>query len=799
MDEFRRAARSLRRAPAFTATVVLILALGIGVAAAMTSVFDAVLLRRLPVRDQDRVVVLWGTASGAASGEMPLLTAEVDRFRHDTRTLAEVASFAHFGAADFVTADGDRPLHIKEARVSGNFFTLLGVRPALGRLLRPEDDVKGAAPVVVISDDLWRRQFGRDPRVIGRRLRAAMYGFSYTVVGVAPSGLGFPSGADYWAPLGVLGYPLVDVVARLAPGATPETARQELLRFFQAEGAHAGAGRQRATGAVAHTLPALVLGDVRPALVVLTAAVGLLLAVGCVNVGTLVLLRATARSPEIAVRRALGAGPGRVARMLLAECLLLAALGGALGLALAAAFVRALVALAPAELPRLDVVRVSGASLGWTAALTALAVLAFGVAPVAAWVRGEVASPLRAIGRGGTGTRRTQTVRRTLVASQVAIALVVLAGAGLLARSLARLQGLDLGYTTEHVAVVQLALPVEEIRDGARVLAVADRFVAEAGALPDVVGVSPVLVDPFLGTNIFNGRFDVEGHPELAGDASPFVSMEAVGPAYFRTLQVPLVRGRAFTDADREHAPNVVIVSEAAARRYWPGENPLGRRIRLNGDTSAAGWATVVGVSGDVHFRTLREATPTVYSPYHQFFTQGIFVLRTRGPLERALPALRRVVRDVDPRATLWNARPMDELLAAPLAQPRLSAFLLAAFALTAVVLAAAGLYGAMASAVRQRTRELGVRLALGATPGRLRRGVLGQALALSAAGVAAGAVVALGTSRALAALLFEVSPADPLTFVGVSALMLAVALVAAYVPARRATRVDPARALRTE
>jgi len=381
----------------------------------------------------------------------------------------------------------------------------------------------------------------------------------------------------------------------------------------------------------------------------------------------------------------------------------------------------------------------------------------------------------------------------------VALALVVLAGAGLVARSLARLEGLDLGYTTAHVAVVQLAFPVEAIRDRSRITATIDRVVAETRALPDVAGVSPVLVNPFLGANIFNGRFEVEGRPDLTGDANPFVSTEAVGADYFRALDVPIVRGRAFTDADREHAPNVVIVSEAAARRYWPGENPLGRRIRLNGDTSAAGWATVVGVSGDVHFRTLREATPTVYSPYHQFFTQGIFVLRTRGPLERALPALRRVVRDVDPGATLWNARPMDELLAAPLAQPRLSAFLLAAFALTAVVLAAAGLYGAMASAVRQRTRELGVRLALGATPGRLRRGVLGQALALSAAGVAAGAVVALGTSRALAALLFEVSPADPLTFVGVSALMLAVALVAAYVPARRATRVDPARALRTE
>jgi predicted permease len=795
LDELRRAARALRRAPAFTATATLILALAIGVAAAMTSVFDAMLLRRLPVRDQDRLVVLWGTAPGAAASEMPLLTAQLERFRHTTRTLAGVASFAHFGAADFITADGDQPLHVKEARVSGDFFATLGVRPALGRLLRPEDDVKGAAPVVVISYDLWQRRYGGSPDVIGHTLRAAMFDFDYTVVGVAPPGLAFPAGADYWAPLGVLGYPFVDVVARLAPGATPQTARAELDAFFRAEDAHAGAGRERATGAAVHTLPRLVLGDLRPALVALTAAVALLLVVACVNVGTLLLLRAAGRAPEVAVRRALGASAGRVARMLAAECVLLAAVGGALGLALGAALVRALVALAPPELPRLDVVRAGGVSAGWTVAVTALA-LAFGVLPLVAWSRGDVASPLRAAGRGGGATRRSQSARRALVAAQMALALVVLAGAGLVARSLARLQSLDLGYATERVAVVQLAFAADEIRDTPRFLSAVDRFVAGVGALPNVVGISPVLVDPFLGTNIFNGRFQVEGRPDLAGDANPFVSMEAVGPGYFRTLGIPL-RGRAFTDADREHAPNVVIVSEAAARRYWPGQDPIGRRLKVPTDTNPNAWAAVVGVAGDVHFRTLREATPTVYFPYHQFFTQGIFVVRTRGDLAAALPAIRRAAHDAAPRARLWNARPMGELLAGPLAQPRLSAFLLGAFALTALALAAVGLYGASASAVRQRTRELGVRLALGATPAGLRRGVLGQALAVAALGTALGTVGALAAARLLSALLFEVSPADPLTFAGVVALMLAVALLAAYVPARRATRVDPAEVLR--
>ena len=532
-------------------------------------------------------------------------------------------------------------------------------------------------------------------------------------------------------------------------------------------------------------------------LLVLTAAVALLLLVACVNVGNLLLLRATTRARELAIRRALGASYGDVARQQLVESAILAAAGGALAVPAAESLLRLLLTLAPGKLPRMDVVQLAGAPLLAAAVVTAVAVLLFGVVPALAAARGSVASPLRLDARSGGETRGRRRVRQALVASQVALALVMLAGAGLLARSLGQLQRVDLGFVPGHLSVLDVAFPGASY-DSTRLAGLGEELGRRLRSIPGVSGVTPVLIAPFLGPNVFRGRLDIEGQSQGEIDANPLVPLEVGGPDYFRTLGIPIIRGRGFADSDRKNAPQVAVVSEAVARRAWPGEDPVGKRIRYWGPDSLT-WRTVVGVAGDIRYRSLRDATPSVFLPWEQGYWQGGFAVRTSGGLAAVLPAIRRELREVDPRLSLWQARTMDELLAIPLAQPRLGTLLLSGFGLVALLLAAIGLYCVMASLVRERTREIGVRMALGATPARLRRDVLRQALVVSGAGGLAGVAGALATSRLLTSLLFEVSPTDPLALLGACGLLLTVALVAAYLPARRATRIDPSHALRAE
>jgi len=395
-------------------------------------------------------------------------------------------------------------------------------------------------------------------------------------------------------------------------------------------------------------------------------------------------------------------------------------------------------------------------------------------------------------------------VRHALVASQVALALVMLAGAALLGRSLERLQGLSLGYNPDRLSLLTTAFPPSVYNDSAgkldqqKVNALADQLVPAYRAVPGVTAVTPALVPPFLGTGIFVGRLDLEGQTPEETKKNPVYPLEAGGGDYFRVHGIPILRGRSFTEADDDKSELVAVVSETAAKRIWPNADPIGKRIRYwNADTTK--WRTVIGVAGDIHYRSLRESTPEIYLPWKQSYWQGSFAIRTSVPLASVLPALRRATADVNPMVTLWQANTMDDLLARPLAQPRMSALLLAGFAFVSMLLAAIGLYGVMASSVRGSMRELGVRAALGASPERLRRGVLAQAMMVTGTGALAGLIVALAASRLLAKLLFEVSPADPISMIGSALLLLAVALVAAYIPARHATRVDPVQALRAD
>jgi predicted permease len=762
-------------------------------ATAMFTVFRAVVLQELPVRDPDRIVTLWTFRDPTV--KLALTQPQLDGLRRESRTLHDAAGVVHFGAQAIPVKEGDRPLLLKQAMVTANFFDVLSPRPVLGRLLRPEDGFEGASPVTVISYRAWQREFGGDPLVLGRHLTKSQDQESYEIVGVAPPGLDYPIGTDYWTrPRPFDG---VNVVARLLPDVTPAVARSEFLSIVQV------LDRNRPvavgpTGAVVETLAQAVLGDTTPVLIVLTAAVALLLLIACVNVGGLLLLRSAIRDREIAIHRALGASSGQVAQLVLVESAILGVSGGALGLACAEGLRRVIISLAPGQLPRMDMIGMTGAPVGVALGVTLLTVLLFSILPAFDAARGnKLASTLRLDSRSGTGTRQGRRVRQLLVASQVALAVVLLAGAGLLLRSLQRLERLDLGYNTEHLSIVELAVPFVNYDSRPKLYTMFDELHQRLRAVPGVTALTPVLYRPFIGANLMQATPVLEGQSKAEADANLPVPIEVGGSEYFRTFEIPILRGRGFADADRENVPKIVVVSEAVAQRFWPGQDPVGKRLRLPGDVTD--WRTVVGVAGDIRFRRVREPTPTIYVPWRQLMTFGNIAVRTRGELSSLLPAMRHIVRQLDPKMDVWTAGTVDDYLAEPLAQPRLSAFLLSGFGVMALVLSAIGVYGLMASAVRERTRDMGIRLALGATPGRLRRDVLSGALVVAAAGAAVGLGGALAGSRLLTALLFEVTPTDPATLAGACIVLLAAALLAAYVPARRATRVDPAQALRAE
>lgn len=797
--DLRIAFRGFRRSPTFAVTAVLILGLAIGMTVAMITVFNAVLVQHLPVREQDRLVELWPFRDRGS--ELSVDVTVADAINRQSHTMREAASLAHYGAFAWPLADGDRAVVMAQTLVSGNFFEVLGAQPALGRLLRADDDIVGAGHVMVISYDAWRHQFGGDTTIVGHHLTYASTGWTYTIVGVAPPGLDYPGGVACWTALIPSGYKQVHVIARLAPGATPEAARAEFLPV-----AARLSPQSDYAGAEVRTLPQLVLGNVRPLLIVLTAAVALLLLIACVNVGNLLLLRAAERSRELAVRRALGATYGDLLRQLLVESGALALGGGVLGLACAQTLIRALVVLAPTQLPRADVISLSGAPIATTFVVACVSVLIFGVAPALFGARGNSLTSLRFSARSGSETRARSRVKRMMVASQVALTLMLLVGAALLARTLERLEQQNLGYATDHLSVLQLSLPWPKLQSTAKLFALYDELSPRLRAIPGVTASTPVIIPPFMGQTVWRWSFEAEGQSEREVAANPMVPVEMGWPEYFKTFGIPILGGRGFLDSDRVDAPLVVVVSQAVAHRFWPGENAIGKRIRVPGITSPSSggdhrgeWRTVVGVAGDIRYRSLRDATPTVYVPGHQAMIQNFLAVRTTTDLAAVLPAMRRAVSAVEPDASIWRAQTMDDLLAGPLAQPRLGAVLMSGFGIASLLLASIGLYGVMASTVRERTRDIGVRMALGATPQRVRRDVLNQAIQTFGVGALVGLVGALAMSRLLTTLLFDVSPADPIAFVSAGGLLFVVALAAAYIPARRATRIDPAQALRSE
>src|SRR5436190_834869 len=726
LPNIRLGIRSLRRTPGFALTAIVTLALGIGLATAVFTVADALLLRRLPVRDQDRVVVLWGGRRDQTF-TYPLGIDDAREFARRARSLERVAFSAYEGSWPTPIRDGDRIYRLRGALVSGEFFGVLGVAPVLGRALRPADDVWGAAPVVVLSYGAWQRRFGGDPHVLGRQIVTYTDNVTHTIVGVIPQGLEYPRGTEVWAP-----------IMRAIP---PKS-----LSF-----------------------------------------------------GAVYLIGGLARVREIAVRSALGAGRGQVVRQLLGENGLLAALGGALGVVVAAAAVRLFVAFAPPGVPRLDEIHVNAAALAGAVGITGLAMLLFALAPAVITSRVDLERVLRSDTRQSTG-RRARLAREVLVAGQVGLALIVLSAAGLIVRSLINLERVDLSFESSHLLIADLTMQGDLYGDAKEQRAMLERLVPELQALPDVRAASPVVAAPFSGNGGWDGRPAADGQsPEQAG-INPMVNMEVATPDYFRTLRVPIIRGRGFTDADREGAPGAVIVSQSTARLYWPAADPIGKRLRMGEKLDQV--FTVVGVVPDTRYRDLRDARPSIYFPLRQSFfpfAPWTLAIRTTGSPADVVPAIRRVITGTAPGVALVSAAPFGDFLDGPLAQPRLNALLLAVFAGAAVALAAVGLFGAMATMVRQRTRELGVRMAMGATAWDLRRLVMGRGLLIAGVGSVPGLVGALLANRLLVTLLYGVTATDLATLTAVTGFLLGVALLASLVPARATARIDAVVALRTE
>ena len=806
MQSLRIAIRGLRRSPAFAVTAILTLALGISLSTAVFTVAHTFLIRRLPVTDENRIVVLQGESRTGTFSNFPLRLDEVREFARRSGALGAVAFFGFGGAYPTPVRDGDQLYRLNRALVSGNFFDVLGSRPALGRTLQPDDDVVGAAPVIVLSHRAWRLRFAGDSTVVGRTLTVHATGRPYRIVGVMPRGLDYPLGTEFWSPVlaTVTGTAdslyivsnALDIAGRLRAGAEPQDASSELTAWFERADAPALEHDHRG---VARRLPALVLGDTKPAMIALSAAAALLLLLSCINVASLLLVRGLGRVPEIAVRTALGASRRQIVGQLLIESTVLAIAGGVIGAGLAAAAVQGFMRFAPTSVPRVDEIRVNGSMLLVATGISMVATLVSALAPALVASRAQLHAVLRTGARQSTSGRRFSVVREALVAGQVALAVVVLSLAGLLSKSLMKLERVDLAFAPGPIVVAELAISAEWPGDTPTQVALLNRLIARVAELPQVVAVTPVLTVPFDAAGGIYGRLGVPGETPDQVARSPMLDLQVVAPDYFRTLGVAIRQGHGFSSVDIAGAPPVVIVSESAARYYWPSGDAIGKQLTMG--PGAGQQFTVIGVARDTRYRDLRATRPTVYFPIAQSFFPVVpltLLIRATHSQVGLVPALRRAIA-TEPGVGLASAVPFGALLAEPLALPRLNVVLLSSFGGAAVLLAGIGMFGVIAATVRQRTREFGIRMALGATSTDMRRLVTFRSMAIAVVGIGLGLCGALVSGRLVGALLFEVRPTDALTLGLTSAVILGVAALASIAPAQASARIDPAIALRAD
>ena len=808
INDLTFALRVLRRNATFAASVVVTLAVGIGAATAMFGVVNGVLLTRLPIHDQGRVMVLRKEQLVGNETLVPFSVGDLRNFAAQTRTLEAVAGAQYDGAWPATMRDGDRVLSPNTAVVSGNFFTTLGMRATFGRTLMESDDVVGG-DAIVISHALWLRAFGGDSTVVGRVIHGAGRGNAFRIVGVMPRGFAFPGKAEVWVPAVTVipgaasneGQWPYNLVGRMRAGVSAEQVRAELAAFL-ARKAYVP-GEPRDVRASVRSIESLIVGDVKPALLALAGAVALLLGLANVNVANLFLVRGLGRRRELAVRAAIGAGGWRIAQLMATEAVVLATLGGLAGLAVAAWLLRLVVSLAPAELPRTDAIRVDLAVAVATGVMVVVSALAFSLWPAIAVSRQrDLHNVLRSGARTGAADVGSRRARSFLVVAQVALAIVVLVGAGLLGRTLSVLQHLDMGFASDELSTVELSLPESITSSRPRLDAFYGAVTERLATMPGMSSATVVLVPPFSGRNGWDAFFTAEGQTARDAAANPALDFQPVLPSYFSTMGIPIRRGRGIAATDREGTALVAVVSRSFAERAWPRQDPIGKRFKFGHADAPSPWTSVVGVVDDVRYRELTYSRPVVYVAWAQQTDKPpLSFVVARGAAGHALAArdVDRLVRELEPRVLVTSVATMRQRLTTSLARPRFDAMVLGVFAAVAFVLAAVGVYGVIAALVRQRTPEIGIRLALGAQPGEVRWMVMRSGLGLAGAGVVAGLAASLAATRVLGAELYGVHPADPLTMSAASLALLVAAALACGVPARAASRVDPLTALKAE
>jgi putative ABC transport system permease protein len=804
-QDLRFGARMLMKKPGFTLIAVVTLSLGIGANTAIFSVVHAALLRPLPYERPDELVMVWERNLSRGLEQNQVSPVTYCDWREQKHLFDKIAGWWYPQVN--LTDTGSEPQRVRTIDVTDAFFDTLGARPIIGRGFQPGEDRPGGERLAVIGHALWRSRYKSDPNILGKAI--TLDGRSYSVIGVMPPGFDYPNATEVWTPLGweprqhSRNARFFEVVARLKPGVRPQHAQAE-MNALSNRIAQENPQSNKDWGAAVVSLRDQLVGDFRLALLVLFGAVGMVLLIACANVANLLLARAGAREKEVAIRLAIGATRGRLLRQLLTESVLLALLGGAIGLLIAAWGADVLLRLNPVEIPRMGHLAVNAPILAFTLGVSLLTGLIFGVVPAISASRPDLNRTLKEGGRESqTGGGR---IRGALVIAEVAIAMVLLLGAGLLLKSFVQLQRVDAGFNPASALTFNLQLPFSSYRDWRQVSELYSALIARLKTLPGVQSADATGFLPLEGG--WPTKFLIQGRPPVQGE-EPVAQHRPVSEGYFQTMGIPLLRGRQFDERDQPDAPGVMIVNEALQRRYFPGEDPVGKRITtlsrqygpLGRVMPASLEMEIVGVVGNEKNSSLSEtAEPAVYFSHRQFAyrSMSVVVRTTAAPLS-LVNAVQNEVWSLDRNLPVSSIKTMDQHLGEAIAQPRFSALLLGLFAALALLLAAVGVYGVISYTVQQRTHEIGVRMALGASVGDILKLVVGRGLALIMTGVGLGVLGAFGLTRLISGLLYGMGATDPLIFVVMPALLALVALVACYIPAWRAAKVDPMVALRVE